>query len=99
MHSLVKHSPLEGRELNCKLLFDTIYRPRRTKLMQLAELRGIETVSGLGMFVAQGAAQWEMWTQKRAPVEAMRHAVILALAREEKAASRRETKQRMRATR
>ena len=99
MHSLVKHSPLEGRELNCKLLFDTIYRPRRTKLMQLAEQRGIETVSGLEMFVAQGTAQWEMWTQKRAPVEAMRHAVILALAREEKAASRRETKQRMRATR
>ncbi len=55
-------SPLEARELNCRLVFDTIYRPRRTKLLELAARRGIETVSGMEMFVAQGAAQWEIWT-------------------------------------
>ncbi len=99
MHPLVKDSPLEARELNCTLLFDTIYRPRKTKLMQLAENRGIETVSGLEMFVAQGAAQWEVWNGGRAPVEAMRRAVVEALAREEKAGSRGETRRKMRATR
>jgi len=84
MHPEVGSSPLDGRELNCRLVFDTIYRPRVTKLLELAARRGIETVSGVEMFVAQGAAQWEIWTGERAPVEAMRRAVIQALTAEEK---------------
>jgi 3-dehydroquinate dehydratase / shikimate dehydrogenase len=83
MHPGIERSPLEARELNCRLVFDTIYRPRVTKLMQLAARRGIETVSGVEMFVAQGAAQWEIWTGQRAPEKAMRAAVLAALAREE----------------
>jgi len=84
MYPNVGESPLEAQELNCRLVFDTIYRPRRTKLLELAERRGIETVSGVEMFVAQGAAQWEIWTGERAPVKAMRRAVVRALEREEK---------------
>jgi len=84
MHPAIGNSPLEARELNCRLVFDTIYRPRVTRLLQLAERRGIEAVSGVEMFVAQGTAQWEIWTGERAPVEAMRRAVVSALAREEK---------------
>ena len=76
-------SPLEARELNCRLVFDTIYRPRVTKLLQLAERRGIETVSGVEMFVAQGTAQWEIWTGERAPEAAMRAQCLAALEREE----------------
>jgi 3-dehydroquinate dehydratase / shikimate dehydrogenase len=84
MHPAAARSPLGAHELNCRLVFDLIYRPRVTKLMQLAALRGIETVSGVEMFVAQGTAQWEIWTGERAPVEAMRRAVLRALTREEK---------------
>ena len=84
MHPETNRSPLEARELNCRLVFDTIYRPRVTKVMQLAARRGIETVSGVEMFVAQGAAQWEIWTGQRAPQKAMRAAVLGALEREEK---------------
>jgi 3-dehydroquinate dehydratase/shikimate dehydrogenase len=84
MHPAADRSPLAARELNCRLVFDLIYRPRVTKLMQLAALRGIETVSGVEMFLAQGTAQWEIWTGERAPVEAMRRAVLRALTREEK---------------
>jgi 3-dehydroquinate dehydratase / shikimate dehydrogenase len=84
MYPNVGRSPLEARELNCRLVFDTIYRPRATKLLQLAARRGIETVSGDEMFIAQGAAQWEIWTGERAPVEAMRRAVVRALRHEEK---------------
>ena len=76
MHPAIDRSPLEARELNCRLVFDTIYRPRVTKLMQLAARRGIETVSGVEMFVAQGTAQWEIWTGERAPEKAMRAAVL-----------------------
>jgi 3-dehydroquinate dehydratase/shikimate dehydrogenase len=78
-------SPLQPRELNCRLVFDLIYRPRQTYLLQLARRRGIETVSGLEMFLAQGAAQWEIWTGERAPEAAMRRAVLAALAKEEEA--------------
>src|ERR1700723_2704202 len=84
MHPAEDRSPLEVRELNCRLVFDLIYRPRVTKLMQFAAGRGIEAVSGVAMFVAQGTAQWEIWTGERAPVEAMRGAVLRALMREEK---------------
>ena len=99
MHPLVKGSPLEARELNCRLVFDTIYRPRVTRLLQLATHRGIETVSGVEMFVAQGTAQWEIWMGARAPIEAMRRAVTLVLAREEKKSSTSRTEKKMRATR
>jgi 3-dehydroquinate dehydratase/shikimate dehydrogenase len=84
MYPLVKDSPLEERELNCRLVFDTIYRPPVTRLLQLASRRGIETVSGVEMFVRQGTAQWEIWTGQRAPVEAMRRAVVRALEGEER---------------
>jgi shikimate 5-dehydrogenase len=84
MHPHTEDSPLEARELNCRLVFDTVYRPRVTKLMEMAKRRGIETVSGVEMFVAQGTAQWEIWTGERAPVEIMRRAALQALDREEK---------------
>ncbi|HUA00535.1 MAG TPA: shikimate dehydrogenase [Candidatus Aquilonibacter sp.] len=88
MHPAAGNSPFDARELNCRLVFDTIYRPRRTRLLQLAASRGIETVSGVEMFVAQGTAQWEIWTGERAPIEPMRRAVIKALDAEEKSHSR-----------
>ena len=92
MHPAVGNSPLDARELNCRLVFDTIYRPRVTKLLELAARRGIETISGVEMFVAQGTAQWEIWTGERAPVEAMRRAVVQALAAEEKSGAARRDK-------
>jgi 3-dehydroquinate dehydratase/shikimate dehydrogenase len=81
-------APLRAEELNCRLVFDLIYRPRSTKLLQIAAHRGIETASGVEMFVAQGTAQWEIWTGERAPESAMRRAVLRALRNEEKMAAR-----------
>lgn len=84
MYPKISESPLDGRELNCRLVFDTIYHPRVTKLLQIAARRKIETVSGVEMFVAQGAAQWEIWTGQRAPIGVMRRAVVRALKDAEK---------------
>jgi len=89
MYPKTSESPLEERELNCRLVFDTIYRPRATKLLQMAAKRKIETVSGLEMFIAQGAAQWEIWTGQRAPTEVMRRAVVVALNDAEKGSNSR----------
>ena len=83
MHPRANQSPLAAGELNCRLVFDLIYRPRETKLLKLAARRGIETISGIEMFLAQGIAQWEIWMGERAPEKQMRAAVIEALSPEE----------------
>jgi shikimate 5-dehydrogenase len=79
MYPHAEISPLEARELHCRVLMDLIYRPERTKLLKMAAGQGIATVSGVEMFVAQGVAQWELWMKRRAPEAAMRKAVVSAL--------------------
>jgi 3-dehydroquinate dehydratase/shikimate dehydrogenase len=76
-------SPLQAGEMNCEVVMDMVYRPIQTPLLRLAARRGVETVSGVEMFVAQAAAQWEIWFGGRAPVAVMRRAVLAALRREE----------------
>jgi 3-dehydroquinate dehydratase/shikimate dehydrogenase len=87
MYPHVGESPLSPNELNCEVLLDLIYRPLRTKVMQLAARKGIKTISGLEMFLAQGFAQWELWTRKKAPEAAMRRAVMTKLRADEHRAS------------
>src|SRR5713226_2618592 len=76
-------SPLAPGELHCRIVMDLIYRPQRTQLLKIAAKKGIATVSGVEMFLAQGIAQWEIWTSKRAPKSPMRRAVLAALRAEE----------------
>ena len=76
-------SPLLQRELNCEIVMDLVYRPLRTKLLGIAAEKGIRTVSGVEMLLAQGFAQWELWMGKPAPEAAMRRAVMAKLKLEE----------------
>jgi shikimate dehydrogenase len=62
---------------------DLIYRPLRTQLLKIAAAKGIRGVSGVEMFLAQGFAQWELWTEKVAPEAAMRLAVMSQLRADE----------------
>jgi len=82
-------SPLAPGELNCRMVMDLIYRPQKTQLLKIAAKKGIATVSGAEMFLAQGVAQWEIWMEKRAPETLMRRAVMSALRLEEKSHQRR----------
>jgi len=82
-------SPLRSAELNCRIVMDMVYRPRETELLRLARRKGIEIISGVEMFLAQGFAQYEIWTGERAPENATRRAVVSALDREEKSKGRR----------
>lgn len=82
-------SPLDGAELNCRIVMDMVYRPLETELLQIARRKGIEVISGVEMFLAQGFAQYEIWTGERAPEKAMRRAVVAALRHEEKLKGRR----------
>jgi 3-dehydroquinate dehydratase/shikimate dehydrogenase len=88
MHPHEGISPLAPGELHCRIVMDLIYRPQKTQLLKLAAKKGIATVSGVEMFLAQGFAQWEIWTEKRAPEAPMRRAVLAALRTEEKSRPR-----------
>ena len=72
-------SPLTAGELRCKLVMDLITRPYRTKLLQIAAQKGIATIPGVEMLLAQGYAQWELWTGQPAPKAAIRRAVLAAV--------------------
>ncbi len=84
MHPHESVSPLSAQELRCNLVMDLIYRPLETQLLKIARKKGIATVSGLEMFLAQGFAQWEIWTKSIAPGVPMRRAVLSKLREDEK---------------
>lgn len=88
MHPHNGISPLVPGELHCRIVMDLIYRPQQTQLLKIAAKKGIATVSGVEMFLAQGIAQWEIWMEKRAPEAGMRRAVLGALRAEEKSRQR-----------
>ena len=75
-----KDSPLNADEIKAKYVFDMVYDPSETRLLQLAKERGCETIPGSEMFVHQAARQFEIWTGKPAPREDMLRIVTLALA-------------------
>lgn len=54
------------------LVFDTIYNPVQTRWLREAAAAGCVTVSGVEMFVRQAAAQFELWTGVKAPVDVFR---------------------------
>ena len=81
-----RESPLNADEIKAKFVFDMVYDPAETRLLQLAKERGAEVIPGAEMFVHQAARQFEIWTGKPAPREDMLRIVNLALA--ERAAQR-----------
>jgi shikimate dehydrogenase len=58
---------------------DLVYNPQDTLFLTQARAAGAERVDGLGMLVHQGAAAFEMWTGRPAPVDTMRAACVEAL--------------------
>jgi shikimate dehydrogenase len=59
-----------------QLCFDACYNPAKTQFLLDAEAAGCQIMNGLGMSLYQGARQIELWTGKKAPVEAMRQELL-----------------------
>ena len=78
---------LEGKDLNTKLVFDLVYNPLETPLIRLARQQSIPIITGVEMFVQQGARQFEIWTGKPAPEEEMLRVVIHSLRQAAEAAA------------
>jgi shikimate dehydrogenase len=52
-----------------QIVFDVVYNPVKTKLLKLAEAQGATIITGLKMFVEQGARSYELWTGEKMPVD------------------------------
>lgn len=70
---------LGPEDLTARLVFDTVYNPLDTPLIRMARAKGIAVITGVEMFVQQGARQFEIWTGKPAPEEEMFRVVLHAL--------------------
>lgn len=74
----MKHSPTEGQSpVRAELIspscfvYDVVYNPPKTALLEAAQRAGARTLGGLPMLVYQGVAAFELWTEKAAPVAVM----------------------------
>ncbi len=59
-------------------VYDLVYNPADTRLLQMARAAGLPVRGGLGMLVEQAALSFERWTGRQAPRQVMRQAVGLA---------------------
>jgi shikimate dehydrogenase len=55
-----------------QIVFDLIYTPLETKLLAAASRGGARTISGLEMFLYQGARSFELWLGKKMPIDQIR---------------------------
>lgn len=65
MYPSIDQLPVDsGLLAGYKYVMDVIYNPLETKLLKDAHLRGCTVLTGLDMFVHQGAEQIKLWTGK-----------------------------------
>jgi len=62
-------------------LYDMVYTPAKTKLMQQAAAAGGPAIGGLGMLVRQGAVAFQIWTGIEPPIDVMLDTVRTELAK------------------
>ncbi len=58
------------------MVYDAIYNPPLTRLLESARERGATIANGLSMLVHQGAISFEIWTGKKPDTELMKKAIM-----------------------
>jgi shikimate dehydrogenase len=83
MFPRIDASPLSVQQIELlrvgAIVYDLIYTPRPTKLLQMAEAGGCQSIDGVDMLVGQGAAALELWLGQPVPIELMRASLIEVL--------------------
>jgi shikimate dehydrogenase len=73
----IEQSPLEAAILRPNhIVFETIYAPYTTKLLEYASAVGATIIRGLDMFLEQGAAQFELHTGSTPPKSQMEQILL-----------------------
>jgi shikimate dehydrogenase len=58
------------------IVYDLVYRPIMTKLLENARKKGARVIYGYEMLLEQGAQAFEIWTGLKAPIPAMKKALF-----------------------
>lgn len=61
------------------VVFDIVYNPKETRLIQRAQQNGCQVIYGYKMLLYQGITQFEIFTGNKAPVAVMENALLNAL--------------------
>ncbi len=56
-----------------QVVFDMVYNPTETRLLQIARGAGAITIPGIDMLVGQASQSFEIWTGKPMPVESVKN--------------------------
>lgn len=74
------YSPLSKRSVQSldeeSIVYDLIYKPRKTKLIEYAQNRNLMTIDGSEMLVLQGVKALSLWINQEPPVDIMREAIL-----------------------
>lgn len=85
MHPNDSETPVDKSLLREDMVvFDLVYNPLETRLLREAKSIGAQTIDGLTMLVYQGAASFEIWTERKAPVNVMIKAAMEELEKRRK---------------
>lgn len=77
MHPNTDEQPIPSDWLHDRLfVYDLIYNPLKTRLLEAAEAVGARGANGVGMLVYQGAISFEIWTGRKPPADVMKQAVL-----------------------
>jgi shikimate dehydrogenase len=77
MHPRESQTMVEPQWLRSDLtVMDIVYNPIETRLAKDAKAVGAKVINGVEMLIYQGAASFELWTSRSAPIEVMRRAAL-----------------------
>ncbi|MBI2541086.1 shikimate dehydrogenase [Candidatus Woesearchaeota archaeon] len=77
MHPEADKSPVEARLIKKgAVFFDIVFNPYKTKLLKDAEKKKCIIIPGTEMLINQAVLQFELWTGRAAPKEAMREKMM-----------------------
>ncbi|RPI68655.1 MAG: shikimate dehydrogenase [Ignavibacteriales bacterium] len=62
-----------------QLVFDLVYNPPETRLLQMAASKGAIVLDGLKMLVHQAAKSFELWTGEKIPVDELQRSLLMVI--------------------
>ena len=80
MYPHVGISPIPKNLLREELVvYDIVYKPIKTKLIEYADMAGAKVIHGYEMLVSQAAGSFSLWTGSKAPLGVMRRTALQIL--------------------